>query len=223
MNIHPSLLPRWRGASPVQRSLEAGDNPVGVTVLFTVSKMDAGPIIHQVQETVDENDTATEVLPRLFSIGTDLLIRAMPGLMSGSITMDTATPQNDDDVVKAQMIDAAEAEFRPWEESARTLHNRLRGFSMWPGAYLYLQVGELKATKYKILETRVVDATAEPTDQVVPGPSRKDGLRLVCYDGSVLEILSLQPASKKPVDALSFVNGLHGRPVRWVESLDVEV
>ena len=56
LNIHPSLLPRWRGASPVQRSLEAGDNPVGVSVLFTVSKMDAGPIVSQTEETIDEND-----------------------------------------------------------------------------------------------------------------------------------------------------------------------
>ena len=106
VNIHPSLLPRWRGASPVQRSLEAGDDPVGVSVLFTVSKMDAGPIISQKEEPVDENETATNVLPHLFNIGTDLLIDAMPDLVSGAITMETATAQDEDAVVAADMIDS---------------------------------------------------------------------------------------------------------------------
>mmetsp|Transcript_20408 Transcript_20408/g.57746 ORF Transcript_20408/g.57746 Transcript_20408/m.57746 type:complete len:396 (-) Transcript_20408:104-1291(-) len=218
VNIHPSLLPRWRGASPVQRSLEAGDNPVGVTVLFTVSKMDAGPIISQKEEMIDENDTATKVLPYLFNVGTDLLIEALPDLVEGKITMETATDQDQEAVVNADMIDSSEAEFRPWEESARAMHNRLRGFSMWPGAFLYLQVGDTEATKYKILETRVLPDTMDLTDAVVPGPQKKDGLRLVCHDGSVLEINRLQPATKKPVDALSFVNGLQGRTVRWIKT-----
>ena len=218
VNIHPSLLPRWRGASPVQRSLEAGDNPLGVTVLFTMSKMDAGPIISQKEEMIDENDTATKVLPYLFDIGTELLIQALPDLVTGKITMETATEQDEDAVVNADMIDSSEAELRPWKENARTMHNRLRGFSMWPGAFLYLQVGDTEATKYKILETRVVPEVTDPTDAVVPGPTKKDGLRLVCHDGSVLEINRLQPATKKPVDALSFVNGLQGRSVRWIET-----
>ena len=219
VNIHPSLLPRWRGASPVQRSLEAGDNPVGVTVLFTVSKMDAGPIISQKEEPVVESDTATTVLPHLFEIGTDLLVDAMPDLLSGKITMDTATVQDESDVVQAAMIDSAEAECKPWEETATTIHNRLRGFSMWPGAFLYLEVGEgMEATKFKLLETRVLDEKTDPTDAVEPGPNKKDGLRLVCADGSILEINRLQPATRKPMDALSFVNGLQGKTVRWVKA-----
>lgn len=221
VNIHPSLLPRWRGASPVQRSLEAGDNPVGVTVLFTVSKMDAGPVISQQEEMIDENDTATKILPYLFSIGTELLITALPDLVEGKITMETARTQDEEAVVHAEMIDSSEAELRPWEESARTMHNRLRGFSMWPGAFLYLQVGEAEATKYKILETRVVPGSVDPTDVVVPGPTKKDGLRLICHDGSILEINRLQPATKKPIDALSFVNGLQGRSVRWIKTSEL--
>lgn len=218
VNIHPSLLPRWRGASPVQRSLEAGDNPVGVSVLFTVSKMDAGPIISQKEEVLNENDTATTVLPRLFEIGTDLLIDSMSDLLLGKITMDTAAVQDESDVVQAAMIDSAEAECKPWEESASTIHNRLRGFSMWPGAFLYLEVGEgMEATKFKLLETRVLDGKTDPTDAVEPGPTKKDGLRLVCSDGSILEINRLQPATRKPMDALSFVNGLQGKTVRWVK------
>ncbi|VEU37589.1 unnamed protein product [Pseudo-nitzschia multistriata] len=225
VNIHPSLLPRWRGASPVQRSLEAGDNPVGVTILYTVSKMDAGPIIAQKEETIeDENSedaTATKVLPFLFEKGTDLLIESMPDILSGAMSFETARPQDEDDVVQAAMIDSSEAEMKPWEETASILHNRLRGFSMWPGAFMYLEVGEGSTpVKYKILETRLIEGTAEggPTDTIERGPTKKDGLRLVCFDGSVLEINRLQPATKKPVDALSFLNGLQGRTVRYVKT-----
>jgi len=227
VNIHPSLLPKWRGASPVQRSLEAGDNPVGVTVLYTVSKMDAGPIIAQRDKKIhDENAdeaTATNVLPWLFEIGTDLLIESMPDILSGAMTFEAAQPQDEDLVAQATMIDSSEAKMKPWEETAATLHNRLRGFSMWPGAFIHLEVGEGSApVKFKILQTRLLDEKAEgvPTDVVQRGHSKKDGLRLVCFDGSILEINRLQPATKKPVDALSFINGLQGRTVRYVKAPD---
>ena len=200
-------------------------HPVGVTVLYTVSKMDAGPIISQQSQQIDDQtDTATKVLPWLFDIGTDLLIKALPDILDGkTMTMDIATQQDESKVVQAKMIDSSEAELRPWEESAWTMHNRLRGFSMWPGVFLYLQVGDkdssdVEPVKYKILETRVLSETSEVTNEVTPGPTKKDGLRLVCADGSILEILRLQPATKKPVDALSFVNGLQGRTVRWVKN-----
>ena len=109
--------------------------------MFTVSKMDAGPIIAQKEEEVDENETATTLLAKLFAIGTDCLIEAMPKLLSGEITMETATQQDESKVVNADMISSSEAELRVWEESARTCHNRLRGFSMWPGVYIWVQIG----------------------------------------------------------------------------------
>lgn len=222
VNVHPSLLPRWRGASPVQRSLEAGDQPVGVTVLFTVSKMDAGPIIAQKEEYVDENETATYLLPHLFSIGTQCLLEAIPGLLSGEITMDTATQQDENNVVNADMISPAEAELCVWKMSARECHNRLRGFSMWPGVFIYVQISDEESTgepfKVKLLETKVLsDIAEEPTDVMTIGPGKKDGLRLVCGDGSVLEILRCQPAGKKGMDAKSFVNGYPQKTLRWVK------
>lgn len=217
VNIHPSLLPRWRGASPVQRSLQAGDNPVGVSVLFTVSKMDAGPIISQEESEIGENDQATTVLPHLFDIGTNCLLDVMPDVLSGKISMDTATPQDESLVKEAGLINAAEAELKVWEESAITCHNRVRGFSMWPGTFLYLQLADEEPLKVKVLETRVADETVDPTDVVQMGPQKGDGLRLVCGDGSVLEVFRLQPVTRKAMDAKSFTNGLQGRSVRWVQ------
>ena len=223
LNIHPSLLPRWRGASPVQRSLEAGDQPIGVTVLFTVSKMDAGPIVAQEEYEVGADEQATTVLPHLFDVGTKLLLDAMPDVISGEITMDNARQQNEEEVVNAAMIASSEGELKVWKEDATTCHNKARGFSMWPSTYMYFQIGddedagESEPVRVKILKTHVVDEKAEPTRVVELGPKKGDGLRIVCHDGSVLEALQVQPATKKAMDAKSFINGMRGQTLRWVE------
>jgi len=220
VNIHPSLLPRWRGASPVQRSLEAGDNPVGVSVLFTVSKMDAGPIISQRSCEIDDDEQATTLLPSLFDVGTDLLLESIPDVLGGKITMDTAAAQDEDGAVNADMIDSSEGELRVWRQSAATCHDKCRGFSMWPGTYMFFRIGDdddLEPLRVKVLRTRVVEETAAPTDVAALGPKKKDGLRVVCGDGSVLELLQVQPATKKAMDAKSFVNGMRGAKIRWVQ------
>mmetsp|Transcript_31631 Transcript_31631/g.48515 ORF Transcript_31631/g.48515 Transcript_31631/m.48515 type:complete len:420 (-) Transcript_31631:3-1262(-) len=222
VNIHPSLLPRWRGASPVQRSLEANDNPIGVSVLFTVSKMDAGPIISQEEYEVGEDEQATTVLSHLFDVGTDMLLEAIPDVLNGKMTMETATTQDEEHVVNADMINPAEAELKLWKESATTVHNRVRGFSIWPGTFVYTQVGDNEPTKTKIVTTRVLSETAEPTNSIQLGPKKKDGLRFVCHDGSILEVLQLQPVTKKVMDAKSFVNGLQGRDAKWIQMPEKE-
>lgn len=218
VNIHPSLLPKWRGASPVQRSLEAGDNPVGVTVLFTVSKMDAGPVIAQKEQRIDDNDTATVVLPLLFDIGTELLIDIIPDILTEKITMETATPQDEALATKAAMIDAGEAELRVWEESARTCHNRLRVFSMWPQAWMHVKVGDRpEVVKLKVIQTRVVEGNNVPTHAITVGPTKQDGLYVTCGDGSILELLVVQPATRKAFPARDFQNGYPGETIRWVK------
>lgn len=225
VNIHPSLLPRWRGASPVQRSLEAGDNPLGVSVLFTVREMDAGPLIAQETMNVNENETATTVLPALFQIGTKLLLEKLPDILAGRLTMATAIAQDESQVVLAKLIDSSEAEFKVWQESATTCHNRLRGFSMWPQAYLWLQVGDSEPVKVKVLRTRVVvthknndnEEIRSSTRVVQLGPTKQSGLYVVCYDGSVLELVTVQPATRKAFSARDFQNGYPGETIRWVQ------
>ncbi|KAL3793470.1 hypothetical protein ACHAW5_001645 [Stephanodiscus triporus] len=216
LNVHPSLLPRWRGSSPVQRSLEAGDEVVGVSVLFTVSRMDAGPIIVQETTAVDGNEQATTLLPRLFDIGTRRLIDALPGVIGGEITFDTAIVQDESLVREAGMIDSSEGQLWPANMTAIQCHNRVRGFSMWPGTFVYVRVGDddddddessstsREPVKVKVIESRVLDETAEPTNVIEIGPRKGDGLRLVCADGSVLELLRVQPATRNVMDAKSF-------------------
>jgi len=225
LNIHPSLLPRWRGSSPVQRSLESGDNPVGVSVLFTVSKMDAGPIVSQQSHAIDANEQATTLLPTLFDIGTQALLEAIPKVIAGEITMDNAMEQDESLVVETNMIDAAEGQLFPERMSALECHNRIRGFSMWPGTFLYFQIGDDETpVKVKVVESKVleetVDADDELTRMIVRGEKKKDGLRLICGDGSILEMNKVQPATRNVMDAKSFVNGLQGRTVVWLSGLD---
>lgn len=238
LNIHPSLLPRWRGASPVQRSLEAGDNPVGVSVLFTVSKMDAGPIVSQKEETIDENDDATKLLPHLFDIGTESLLEVIPDVVAGKTSMEENVLQQDEDlIVNASMIHSSEGELRVWRESARVCHNKVRGFSMWPGTFLYFDIvdeesgskdvdddDDVEPTKVKIIKSKVLHeaGSVEPTNVVELGPNKKSGLHLVCGDGSVLELLQVQPVTRKAMDAKSFVNGLRGKSLRWVQMPEPE-
>lgn len=225
LNIHPSLLPRWRGASPVQRSLEAGDDPIGVSVLFTVSKMDAGPLVSQEEHKAHPNDQATVVLPYLFNVGTGLLLDALPKVISEEITMESATTQNEDEVTLAKMIDSSEGELTVWNDSATTCHNKVRAFSDWPGTYMFFRFGDDDTSdpvKVKIIQTQVLEETAVPTNQIELGPKKGDGLRIVCADGSILECLLVQPVTRKVMDAKSLVNGLQGKTMQWVQPPDAE-
>ena len=239
INIHPSLLPKWRGASPVQRSLEAGENPLGVTVLYTVSKMDAGPIIAQSTLEVQDHETTTTLLPKLFQLGTQSLIDILPKVFDETITMSTATMQNEDEVTYAKLIDTSEAEFKVWQETATSCHNRLRGFHMWPKAYMYIQITNHKndsnddpplVIKLKIHETRVVsDLRLPPTDIIhtslptTTGTTATNtattpatGLYVVCCDGSVLELILIQPPSKTAYPARDLVHGYPNATIQWI-------
>ena len=178
--------------------------------------MDAGPIIAQVEQPIHENDQATTVLPQLFDIGTRSLLATLPDVLAGKITMETALDQEEDKIVNADRIDPMEAELKVWEETARVCHNRVRGFRMWPGTFVYMAIGDEEPTKVKIAKTRVTGETMDSTNMIEIGTNKNDGLKLVCHDGTVLEVLELQPVTKKVMDAKSFVNGLRGRQVKWV-------
>jgi methionyl-tRNA formyltransferase len=129
------LLPQWRSASPVQRALQAGETCLGTTLLYSVTKMDAGPIIAKKEQVIiddDEDEDATTVLPKLVDLGTDMLLKALPDILSGKISQDTATPQDESKATKAApLIQSIEAELKVWQETATQCHNKLRGFAMW--------------------------------------------------------------------------------------------
>ena len=213
LNIHPSLLPRWRGAAPVQRSLENGDEKVGVTVLQTVLKMDAGPIAAQsVPRAVKEGDTAATLLDELFNEGCDLLIDdVLPSLFDGSLEM---REQNDSDVTEAPKLTKDEGflDVNGVSPDARSVaeacRDKVRAFAPWPGTFLNVKAGDA-AYRLKVLEARIGDAV----DSV---SYRKPALSIPCADGSALDLLRVQPPNKKAMDAASFWNGLRGADLEFL-------
>jgi methionyl-tRNA formyltransferase len=218
LNIHPSLLPLYRGAAPVQRSLEAGDAVTGVTVAFTVLAMDAGPVLRQVERPLAGEEQAPELLLELFETGTELLVDALPSVWDGSCEA-ALVSQDDEKATKAPKIKNQDAEARLDLLSASTIHNRVRGFAGGPGVWTMFDLGDGKEpVRAKLLKTSLPTTPAggaEPTR--VLSLSGKN-VALTCADGSVLEVQQLTLPGKKPCDGKSFWNGLNGREARWVGS-----
>lgn len=229
LNIHPSLLPLFRGAAPVQRCLERGDDVTGVSVAETVLKMDSGPIVRQVRRELAGDEKADDLLHELFLKGTEELLDVLPAFFNegGPIIL---APQDDSQACPADKISVDEARVDFGAASAATIHNKCRGFAGWPGIWSNFQVGdEDESQRIKIITTTVLSGpgSASPTDEVtvtkfqatdVAGNKigkAKDILSAVCGDGSILGILELQPPGKKVMDAKSFVNGLQGKALRW--------
>lgn len=209
LNIHPSLLPLYRGAAPVQRAVEDGVKQSGVSILYTVQKMDAGPIVFQ--KTFDVNDTikAPELLQTLFMMGAELLVEGMPKVFDKQVT---PRPQDDSFATKAKKMSVEEG-FLDFNQSARRLHNKVRGFAGWPGTRAVFEYDGL-IVEVKIITTRV--APAAPLGAVVtsqqgnewPVKFASGALKVRCGDGEDLEIVELQAPGKRAMAASDFWNGL---------------
>ncbi|MFZ9520228.1 MAG: methionyl-tRNA formyltransferase [Silvanigrellaceae bacterium] len=209
LNIHPSLLPLYRGAAPVQRALENGVKVSGVTIAKTVRAMDAGPVVAQVQYQIDSAIKAPQLLAELFKIGAEKLVNILPDYFAGRVV---PLEQKHEMATKARKIQVEESVLRPGEQSASTLHNKVRAFSGWPGTRLNLFFGGA-VSEVKVLTTRVSPhSKAKNKDIIFNG----EALELVCVDGSVLEILDLQAPGKRAVSARDFWNGLKTKDLRWV-------
>lgn len=221
VNIHPSLLPKYRGAAPAQRCLEAGDAISGVSVLFTVQKMDAGPIIKQHIRTLTGQEKAPDFLAEMFSVGAGLLLDAMPSIFNGQVK-DTLIEQDEAEASSADKLSPLEARTDFSVLSAGRVHNKARGLAGWPGLWSTFTItpeGEPESApqRIKIISTTVLGtALSPPTREVtVVKEGKNDILRVVCGDGSVLGILELQPPGKKVMAARDFVNGLRGAAIQW--------
>lgn len=215
LNIHPSLLPKFRGAAPVQRAVEAGVEETGVSVAYTVLACDAGPVLAQRRVAPGDDIQAPQLLEQLFSQGTELLLERIDSVMDEA-AIDSATPQDETAVVHAAKV-AKEEGVLDFKLPARTLHNKVRGFAGWPGTTAAFMVEGRKAEDgesnvvLKIIRTRLGPVNGDPAQP----PRLVDGtMQLTCADGSVLEVLTVQPPGKKPMEASAFWNGLQGRGIR---------
>lgn len=199
LNLHASLLPRWRGAAPIQRAIEAGDRETGVMVMQMEAGLDTGPVLLGERVPIDRDTTAGSLHDTLAQVGASLLPRALAALERGALT---ATPQPDEGVTYAKKIKPEEARLR-WEEPAVVLERRIRAFQPVPGAWF-----ELPSAKGPV-RIKVRRAVAlEGASAVSPGEIVDSPLTVSCGEG-VLRIDEVQRAGKGPCPAPDFVRGLN--------------
>lgn len=197
VNVHASLLPKYRGAAPIQWCVLNGEPKTGVTMMHMAEGLDTGDIISQAETPIDPDETAGELQDRLAVIGAKLLVDTLPALEAGTAPR---TPQEDSLSCYASMLTKALSPI-DWSKSAWEIHCKVRGLAPWPSA-----TAVLDGVHCKILKTKQTDRHADvPAGTVVQAD--KKGLLVACGDGSVLEILELQPDGKKPMAAAAFLLG----------------
>jgi methionyl-tRNA formyltransferase len=195
-NLHASLLPRWRGAAPINRAIMAGDRETGATVMKMDEGLDTGAMAMIERVPIDADMTASELHDLLAERGADLMARALASLERGTLQF-TAQPQAG--VTYAAKIDKAETRI-DWAKPWRNVHDHIRGLSPFPGAWTEMA----GAGRVKLLRTTKGEGSG------APGLALDDRLTISCKDGAV-RILQLQRASKQPMNADEF---LRGTPIR---------
>jgi methionyl-tRNA formyltransferase len=200
INVHPSLLPRYRGAAPVHRAVINGDAETGVTIMRVVARLDAGPMLASVTRAIGPDETSDIVEQDLAETGAALLVTVADQLASGAAHEE---PQDDTAATYASRLTKDEG-LIDWSQPARAIHNRVRGLSPWPHAYTYLDGARLI-----LLRTHVGASTAGAAPGTIVEAGR-DGLRVATGDG-VIEIEGLQPEGKRPMRAQEY---LAGKPLR---------
>jgi methionyl-tRNA formyltransferase len=197
INIHASLLPRWRGAAPIQRAILAGDATTGVTIMRMDEGLDTGPMLASRTLEIRADDSAKSMHERLARLGADLIVETLAALQAGSLH---ELPQPSAGVTYAAKIAKAEA-LIDWHEDAAQVSRRIRAFNPWPIAET-----RLNGTQLRLWEARVRTDAAPGT---LPGTvldATHDGIDVACGSG-VLRILRLQLAGRKALAAREFIQG----------------
>ncbi len=213
INVHASLLPRWRGAAPVAAAILAGDDTTGVTIMKMDAGLDTGPILSQRSLAITPDDTRESLTARLAQLGADLLHDTLPNWLAGNIE---PHPQDESRVTHAPQIKKAQGRIN-WNETADDIARKVRAFYPWPGAFTHWQGKPLKILRAAASEYWQDEASpSEPRrvgrgsglrpGTVIAGPS---GLAVVTGRG-MLHLYEVQPAGKRPMSADDFVRGARG-------------
>ena len=194
-NLHASLLPRWRGAAPINRAIMAGDTETGVMAMKMEEGLDTGPIGMAERIAIAPDMTAGDLHDRLARLGADLMLRALGALERGGLTL---TPQPDAGVTYASKITKAETRI-DWSKPWQAVHDHIRGLSPFPGAWFEV-AGEGVPVRVKVLRGTKGDGSG------APGTLLDDKLTVACGDGAV-RLIEVQRAGKQPMKALDFLRG----------------
>ena len=198
LNIHGSLLPRWRGAAPIQRALLAGDVETGVTIMKLDAGLDTGPTLLERRLPIGMHDTAGDLHDALSELGAAALLEAIDGLTKGSLV---PRPQPTDGVSNAPKLEKSEAHI-DWSRSAAQLDRQIRAFNPWPIAETQFADETLR-----VLRAVIVDGLAPDLNPGTVLGLADDGLRVACGAG-VLALRELQRPGKRPITARDFANAV---------------
>lgn len=213
-NLHASLLPRYRGAAPINRAIMNGDTTTGVTTFMLKHEIDTGDILQQTAIEIGPDEDVGSVHDRLMTLGADLTIETVEHILAGTLK---PIPQdeliNDIEPTPAPKI-FAEDLVVDWNRSAREIHNLIRGLSPYPAARSAIVLDDKAPEQIKILKVR-------PTDEATslqPGGVKVDGNRLLAADGTgrLVEILEVHPAGKKRMSAADYLRGARFSEARFV-------
>ena len=197
VNVHASLLPRWRGAAPIQAALLNGDAETGITIMRMDAGVDTGPTLSQRALPIQPDDNAGSLSERLAALGGELLLETLPAYLSSELT---PQPQEDAGATYAPMLNKADGQL-DFSQPAEALARRVRAFNPWPGAFTIWQGQMLKIQR----------AHAVPTPCALPGQTVVyQGLPALCTTDGLLALDELQPAGKKPQPGKAFLQGARG-------------
>ncbi|MGB2716605.1 MAG: methionyl-tRNA formyltransferase [Vicinamibacterales bacterium] len=200
INVHASILPKYRGAAPVHRAVIAGETETGVTIMRLVTELDAGPTFATRRRAIGEDETSTEVEQALAVLGAGLLLEVVEAIAEGRAF---ETPQDDSHATFAPKLTKAEGRI-DWRLPAQTIHNVVRGLQPWP-----LAAARLGDERVLIHRTRKMPptASAHPTQPGSIIVAEASGIIVACGDGLPLQILQLQPEGSRAMSAREYLAG----------------
>ncbi len=193
INVHASLLPRWRGASPIQAAILHGDAETGVTIMRMDPGLDTGPMLSQRAISIEPDDTAGTLSQKLAGLGADLLAETLPEYLAGRLQ---PQPQPEEGVTTVSLLSKADGELDP-AQPAEALARKVRAFHPWPGSYLPWRGGALK-----VLRAHARSGRAAPGQRLEQG-----GLPALGAAGGLLLLEEVQPPGKKPMSGADFLRG----------------
>jgi methionyl-tRNA formyltransferase len=212
VNVHGSLLPRWRGAAPIQWAIASGDAETGVTTMLLDEGLDTGPILLAERTAIGPEETAADLSPRLAAMGAELLVKTLAGLEDGSVR---PVPQHPAEATVARLLEKEDGRL-DWSLASPQLAQRVRGFHPWPGAFAPLEGRVVKVLRARPEENASGGApTSDPAS--APGTVVRvdsEGVVVAAGGSSLLRLLEVQPESRKPVSAAAFAQGAHLQPGR---------
>lgn len=194
LNIHASLLPRWRGAAPIQRSILAGDKESGVCIMQMEEGLDTGPVLLRGTVPITDKTTASTLHDALALQGAELITKTLALIAAGKAPKPEAQPE--EGVTYAEMLDKEDGRI-DWTKPAAEIERQMRALTPWPGVWCMQGAGRLK-----VLEAEIANGNG------APGTILDRHLIVACGEGA-LHLKKIQPQDRKPMDGLSFMNGAH--------------